>query len=113
MTSMQMDVDPPTVPVPPRVNVRRDHNMRASSEPLKPDPHTVGFVYSTEMMFHFSPSGHPETPERISRIHAALNDARCLAQMKRLPIRPVRKEESLLVHTEDHWDKVRDIACEY
>ena len=112
--SMDMEVDPapppPSVPVPPRV--RRDPPQRASSVPVKYDDFTVGVVYSSEMMLHFCPSGHPETPERIERIFRTLEATHLLPLMKRIPIRPVRKEESLLVHSEDHWDKVRDIASE-
>ena len=100
--------------MPELVSIRPKYtsDMRASSLPIKPEEYTVGFVYSLEMMIHYSPHGHPEQPERISRIHDALREAKCLSKMKRLPIRPVRKEESLLVHSEDHWDKVRDIQSE-
>lgn len=96
--------------VPARPKYTSD--MRASSLPIRPEEYTVGFVYSLEMMIHYSPHGHPEQPERISRIHDALREAKCLSKMKRIPIRPVWKEESLLVHSEDHWDKVRDIQSE-
>jgi histone deacetylase 6 len=107
--SMDVDEDvPASIPVRPRYT----SDMRASSLPIKPEEYTVGFVYSLEMMIHYSPHGHPEQPERISRIHDALGEAKCLSKMKRLPIRPVRKEESLLVHSEDHWEKVRDIQSE-
>ena len=111
-SEMAMDVDE-RVPSPAPVRPLYAQHMRASSLPIKPQEFTVGFVYSTEMMIHFDPNGHPEQPERISRIHDALEEANCLSKMKRLPIRPVRKEESLLVHSEDHWDKVRDIQSEF
>lgn len=115
-TEMAMDVDEQVTqvtPVPGSARSLYSQGMRASSLPIRPQEFTVGFVYSTEMMIHFDPNGHPEQPERISRIHDALEEARCLSQMKRLPIRPVRKEESLLVHSEDHWDKVRDIQSKF
>ncbi|KAG5353769.1 hypothetical protein C0989_002552 [Termitomyces sp. Mn162] len=82
---------------------------RASSVPLHPSGYTVGFVYSTEMMSHFSPTGHPETPHRISSIYNALTVNHHIVKMKWIPIRPVKKEEALLVHSEDHWDKVQAI----
>lgn len=82
---------------------------RPSSVPLHPAAYTVGFVYSTEMMSHFSPTGHPETPERISYIYNALTTNRYISKMKLIPIRPVIREEALLVHSEDHWDKVQAI----
>ena len=86
---------------------------RASSVPLRRDNYTVGYVFSSEMTSHFSPHGHPEDPERIKRIYSALIAARHTEKMKRLPIRPVRKEEALLVHSEDHWDKVAAIQSEF
>jgi histone deacetylase 6 len=107
--SMDIEED---VPVSVPIRQRCTSDMRASSLPIKPEEYTVGYVYSLEMMIHYSRHGHPEQPERISRIHDALGEAKCLSKMKRLPIRPVRREESLLVHSEDHWDKVRDIQSE-
>lgn len=82
---------------------------RASSVPLHQSEFTVGYVYSTEMTSHFSPHGHPEDPERISRIYHALTVGRHTKKMKWLPVRPARKEEVLLIHSEDHWDKVQAI----
>ncbi|KAH9930390.1 histone deacetylase complex protein [Amylocystis lapponica] len=61
------------------------------------------------MMFHSCAKGHEEQPERISRIFDILKDNDCLTKMRRLPIRPVLKEEALLVHTEALWDKVMAI----
>lgn len=86
--------------------------LRASSEPLERDGFTVGYVYSSEMMVHYSPHGHPEEPSRISRIFDAITAARLAPKMKQLPTRQVKKEEALLVHSEDHWDKVIAIQCE-
>lgn len=79
---------------------------RAASVPLHPSALTVGYVYAAEMTAHFDPAGHPESPERIVSIYHALVMAHCTPKMKWLPIRPVRREEALLVHSEDHWDKV-------
>ncbi|KAG6876790.1 hypothetical protein C0992_011752 [Termitomyces sp. T32_za158] len=90
---------PPTPNPPPR----------PSSVPLHPSDYTVGFVYSSEMMSHFSPTGHPETPQRISSIYNALTTNHHISKMKLIPIRPVKKGEALLVHSEDHWDKVQAI----
>ncbi|TFK75379.1 histone deacetylase complex protein [Pluteus cervinus] len=104
---MGMDVDiaqpkpattrpPPFAPPPPR----------SSSVPLRPTEYTVGYVYSAEMTSHFSALRHPEQPERISRIMQAIVHARYANKMKWIPIREVRKDEALLVHSEDHWNKV-------
>ncbi|KAG6832626.1 hypothetical protein H0H92_014462 [Tricholoma furcatifolium] len=82
---------------------------RASSVPLNPSGFNVGYVYSTEMMSHFCPTGHPETPQRISYIYNALTLRRHTHKMKLIPIRIVKRDEALLVHSEDHWDKVQAI----
>lgn len=110
---MEVDLDTQqslSTPAPLRPTTPRA--PRASSVPLYQSEFTVGFVYSSEMTAHFSPHGHPEQPERISRIWKTLVAARCNQKMKWLPIRSVRKEEALLVHSEDHWDKVQAIQCE-
>lgn len=104
-TAMDVDDEPSASTTVARVVER----PRASSVPLRHSGFTVGYVYSTEMTSHFSPSGHPEKPERISYIYHALTIGRHTKKMKWLPIRPVRKEEALLVHSEDHWDKVQAI----
>lgn len=85
---------------------------RASSVPANPSNFTVGYVYSTEMTSHFSPHGHPEDPDRITRIWQIIVGRRYTEKMKWLPIRPVRREEALLVHSEDHWNKVQAIQRE-
>lgn len=108
-----MDVD---IRHPPAIFSPRPSSLtgpRASSVPLNQYRYTVGCVYSAEMTSHFSPHGHPEQPARISRIWQALVHGRYTKKMKWLPIRAVRKEEALLVHSEDHWDKVQAIQCEY
>jgi histone deacetylase 6 len=85
---------------------------RASSEPLVAPNYTVGYVYASEMLGHFSPLGHPEKPLRISRIHDILKVNSLLKKMKRIPIRNARRNEVLLAHSEDHWDKVMAIQSE-
>ncbi|KAF8664383.1 hypothetical protein AX16_000754 [Volvariella volvacea WC 439] len=82
---------------------------RASSVPLRATDHTVGYVYSSEMTSHYSERQHPETPQRITRIMRTIVTAHYAEKMKWIPIRLVRKEEVLLVHSEDHWDKVQAI----
>ncbi|KAG9316543.1 histone deacetylase clr3 [Chiua virens] len=90
---------PPSPPaVPP---------LRAQSEPFQVvNEFTVGYVYSQEMLLHASVHGHPEQPDRITRIFEAILGAKLIPKMKQIPIRPVYRKEALLVHTEEHWDKV-------
>ncbi|KAL0956532.1 hypothetical protein HGRIS_002673 [Hohenbuehelia grisea] len=107
-----MDVDMeeprPSLPVLPKLPAVTSQTMRASSLPRTPGP-SVGYVYSAEMSQHFSPSGHPERPERISRIWSAIVAEELHTRMRCLPIRPVQRDEALLVHTDDHWEKVQTI----
>jgi len=58
------------------------------------------------MMNHFSPHGHPEQPLRIKQIWLTLTQDELTKKMKWIPIREVRRDEALLVHSEDHWTKV-------
>ncbi|KAK0486054.1 histone deacetylase complex protein [Armillaria novae-zelandiae] len=50
---------------------------------------------------------HYEQPARITRIWETITAAGCTLKMKRIPIRPAHKNEVLLVHSEDHWDRVQ------
>jgi histone deacetylase 6 len=60
-----------------------------------------------------SPEGHPEAPERIIRIWNAIVAKHYAAKAKMIPIRPVLKQEALLVHSEDLWDKIEAIQRKY
>lgn len=88
---------------------------RAMSVPYNPTlpNYTVGYVYSSEMTTHLKLGNdpHPEQPQRIVRIWKTLAEHQYTKKMLWLPIRPVNREEALLVHTEDHWDKVQAIQC--
>lgn len=111
-----MDVDDQESQVIP-VRVQRPPSPpprpRAQSEPFQvPKEFTVGYVYSMDMLIHASLHGHPEQPDRISRIFEAIRGANLISKMKHIPIRPVYRNEALLVHTEEHWDKVLAIQCE-
>ncbi|CCM03597.1 uncharacterized protein FIBRA_05735 [Fibroporia radiculosa] len=93
---------------------RSEPVARASSLPpvLTPSDIEVGYVYSSKMMMHRRSHGHhEEQPERIKRIFDILKEEKCLARMRRLPIRPVLREEALLVHSEALWDKVLSVHC--
>ncbi len=110
LTTANNDVRPPVQTSGP-VRPSSPKGPRASSVPLVPSEFTVGVVYSTEMTSHFSLQDHPEQPARISHIWHTLIVNKCNAKMKWLPIRPVHKQEALLVHSEDHWEKVHAIQC--
>jgi hypothetical protein len=89
-----------------------------------PRMYRTGYIYDTIMMLHcqdgYTPThdnfssgdGHPEEPMRIKRIFAKLAAAGLIGRMKKLESRNVTMEEVMLVHTEDHWDKVQSTECE-
>lgn len=91
-------------------------SRRASSLPLHMPVYSVGCVYSVDMMMHFKKirddDQHPEQPARIARIQGLLVQNGLYDKMKHIPIRQVKKHEAMLVHSEDHWDKVIQIQCE-
>jgi hypothetical protein len=80
----------------------------------------TGYVFDPMMMLHcqdgYVPtaddtveggSGHPEEPMRIRRIFNRLADQGLVKRMKQLTFGQVTMEEILLVHSEDHWNKVQ------
>lgn len=116
-TDTRMDVDEPQPsPFEASNSSRQAPVPRASSLPpvLNPSNIEVGYVYSTLMMTHTNTRGHhEEQPDRISRIFNLLKDSNCLARMRRLPIRPITREEALLVHSEALWEKILAIQCKF
>lgn len=79
----------------------------------------TGYVYDTRMMDHWpivdnddEDDSHPEQPQRIFRIYSILKNNLCIQKMRQISIRHLEKHEAMLVHSEDHWDKVEAIACE-
>lgn len=115
VTSEQID-QPTAGPSNTRTITPPNMPARASSVPLGKEIARMprfGYVYDVRMMHHtpvFDDLDHPEQPARISGIYKKLRDGGCLKHMKMVPIRVVRKSEVMLVHSEDHWDKVQQIA---
>ncbi|KDQ21359.1 hypothetical protein BOTBODRAFT_25795 [Botryobasidium botryosum FD-172 SS1] len=85
------------------------HLFQSGTGRLTSFPARTGYVYDVQMMLHQHPTGHPEDPQRIIRIFEAIKLNGCIDKMKRLPIRRVRRDEAMLVHTEDHCNKVEAI----
>ena len=55
---------------------------------------------------------HPEKPQRITRVRAAFAAKGYLGRMQQIPVRPVRRNEVMLVHTKDLVDKVEALKSE-
>lgn len=88
--------------------------QRASSLPATLEPkYRFGYVYDDMMLLHNPQTEHPEMPERILQIFHKLQRGGVIKYMKRVPIRDARKYEVLLVHSEDHWEKVEAIKRKF
>ncbi|GAB1524631.1 Histone deacetylase hda1 [Rhizoctonia solani] len=90
----------------------------SSSQTQEPVPYhhlRTGYCYDSAMTMHTQhgvdpddpeSEHHPEKPQRITCIRAILANNRLLERMHQIPIRQVRTNEVMLVHTRDLVDKV-------
>lgn len=99
-----------------RSSIKPGTRQRATSLPLNlrtVNKSRYGYVYDDRMMLHAPIEHHPESPQRIHGIYQRLREAGCLSKMKIVPIRRAKKAEVLLVHSEDHWEKVQTITRQF
>ena len=100
-------------------------DVRAPAQ-IQPTIARTGYVFDPMMMLHCqdgyvptaddrveSGSGHPEEPMRIRRIFNRLAEQGLVKRMKPLSFGQVTMEEILLVHSEDHWNKVQGTESEF
>ena len=86
----------------------------------------TGYIYDPLMMLHcqdgYTPTadnvvdvgdGHPEEPMRIKRIFSRLAESGLIKRMRKLEFAQVTFDQVLLVHTEDHWNKVQGTESEF
>ncbi|KAK0549432.1 Histone deacetylase hda1 [Tilletia horrida] len=81
---------------------------------LESTPHKTGLVYCAAMGLHAPPdpaSEHPERPERILRIYAALRGSGCLARMRKIVPRAAKREEIELFHESGMYDGLERTAA--
>ncbi|KAJ1304903.1 hypothetical protein OPQ81_006037 [Rhizoctonia solani] len=95
-----------------------DAQVATASQTQEPVPYhhlRTGYCYDVAMTLHtqqgIDPNDpdiehHPEKPQRITCIRAILAHHRLLERMQQIPIRLVRTNEVMLVHTRDLVDKV-------
>lgn len=120
-SSSAMEVDGPTTEVTQIQQTTTTSHVfvdntfqRASSLPVSLAPkYRFGYVYDDMMLMHAPQTEHPEMPARIHQIFSKLQHGGVIKYMKRVPIRDAKKFEVLLVHSEDHWDKVDAIKCKF
>jgi histone deacetylase 6 len=114
----QMDLDASRVNVPPApapIPGRSVSTPTMTSPFQKQRQYRSAFVYDINMMMHRPANGtvHPEQPARIARIFDSLKTSGCLADMGQLNGRLVTKQEAMLVHSEEHWNKVEALQSKY
>jgi acetoin utilization deacetylase AcuC-like enzyme len=71
---------------------------------------TTAYVYHPLYLEHYQP-GHPESPERLKAIMAALNASPIKARLTQLEPKPISLERLQRVHTPDYVASIRDIAA--
>ena len=57
---------------------------------------------------HAGPPDHPERPDRLSAVHAAIDARR--ESLEAIPPRPATSDEILRIHTSDHLTRVEEAA---
>ena len=123
VTRLLSEEGPSGAPVSSSSTSTNTSRPRASSDPVNKanEMHRFGYVYDIRMMAHHpvAVSGneaddlsHPEEPRRIAMIFAKLSTNGCIKRMRQIRIRHVRMAEALLVHSENHWEKVMQICRE-
>ncbi|KAH9810357.1 hypothetical protein DFH28DRAFT_1034147 [Melampsora americana] len=82
----------------------------------------TGICSSEQMLKHWKPDCNfdhdddddddeePERPSRITRIMAQVTKAKLIPHLQHVQVRKVTKEEIMLVHSEGHWNRIRDTA---
>jgi acetoin utilization deacetylase AcuC-like enzyme len=69
----------------------------------------VGIVWDERYLAHSAP-GHPERPERLSAIRAALEEAGLWDRLRPIAPNPAAQADLLRVHTREHLEAVRQTA---
>jgi histone deacetylase 6 len=114
-----MDIDPPpSLPLANTMQTSKSKDVRPASAPpynavqqTKEKMKQTGYVYDPTMMAHVHlVEDHPEQPERINIIYKEMTAQGLKARMKSLFFGTVTRQHAILVHSEDHWDKVEQIA---
>jgi acetoin utilization deacetylase AcuC-like enzyme len=66
----------------------------------------VGFFYDDIFLLHATPSGHPESKERLIAIRDALASSGAAKQVVRVKPRKARQEDILAVHTDAYYSSI-------
>lgn len=71
----------------------------------------AGLIYSPEYLRHYSRTKHPENPDRVKSIVAALKEANLVKAFDTVHPRRAEMEDLQLVHTYEHCVYVRELAA--
>lgn len=87
----------------------RAHSSLTPEPPLALVSRTA-LLYDDRMLLHREfYNEHPERPERIGETYRKLAERGFLKRLRRLPTREVTRDEVLLVHSLDPWEKVQGL----
>lgn len=71
----------------------------------------IGFVYSDQFLNHRTPSGHPEREGRLVALKEHLEKTDLWNELQHLPPEPATADQVMRVHTQSHFDFIRE-TCE-
>ena len=69
-------------------------------------------LYMDDKFLLHQTGNHPESPQRLQKVHAALNASGLLAQVTKCEIQMADKTDLLRVHSQDHLDHIVDFAAD-
>lgn len=67
----------------------------------------VAFIYDDVFLYHETPEGHPENPERLLAIVKTLKNSELWDKLIHVKPRKAIEEEILLVHTPEYLNKIK------
>lgn len=68
----------------------------------------VAFIYDDVFLYHETPEGHPENPERLLAIVKTLKNSELWDKLIHVKPRKAIEEEILLVHTPEYLNKIKN-----
>lgn len=70
----------------------------------------TGLVLDDRFQLHLTGAGHPERPQRLAAISAALHERGLVDRCVRLGVEPIARSKILAVHTEEYLNRL-EAAC--
>jgi acetoin utilization deacetylase AcuC-like enzyme len=73
----------------------------------------VGFVYDDIFLKHETPSTHPESPKRLTKIFDTIKNSDVWNKLIKIKPRRAEEEDILKVHTKDYFDNIKTFTGYY